>query len=204
MPNERALLSLFFQKLQQEDPDVLVAHNLMGFDFDVLLGRAVHNKLGVWSKIGRLRHSRPPRAYSSKGMAGGSFNATLASGRLLCDTYLSAKEFLRETTYSLAHLSGSQLKAQRGNVDPADVPHFFSSAKDIVRLAQHTAFDASLVQRLMFKLQVIPLSCQLTGLSGNLWARTMRGGRAERIEYLLLHEFHKLKYITPEKLAYGA
>lgn len=52
----------------------------------------------------------------------------------------------------------------------------------------------------MFKLQVIPLSCQLTALSGNLWARTMRGGRAERIEYLLLHEFHKKKYLTPEKV----
>lgn len=52
MPNERALLSLFFQKLQQEDPDVLVAHNLMGFDFDILLSRAVHLKLATWSKVG--------------------------------------------------------------------------------------------------------------------------------------------------------
>lgn len=51
MPNERALLSLFFQKLQQEDPDVLVAHNLMGFDFDILLSRAVHLKLATWSKV---------------------------------------------------------------------------------------------------------------------------------------------------------
>lgn len=53
MPNERALLSLFFQKLQQEDPDVLVAHNLMGFDFDILLSRAVHLKLATWSKVRR-------------------------------------------------------------------------------------------------------------------------------------------------------
>ena len=50
MPNERALISLFFQKLQQEDPDILVAHNLMGFDFDILLSRAVHLKLATWSK----------------------------------------------------------------------------------------------------------------------------------------------------------
>lgn len=51
MPNERALLSLFFQKMQQEDPDVLVAHNLMGFDFDILLSRAVALKLATWSKV---------------------------------------------------------------------------------------------------------------------------------------------------------
>lgn len=55
MPNERALLSLFFQKLQQEDPDVLVAHNLMGFDFDILLSRAVALKLATWSKVAGLQ-----------------------------------------------------------------------------------------------------------------------------------------------------
>ena len=39
---------------------------------------------------------------------------------------------------------------------------------------------------------MIPLTKQLTNLSGNLWSRTIRGARAERIEYLLLHEFHDI------------
>lgn len=37
---------------------------------------------------------------------------------------------------------------------PTQVPSFFGSAKLIVNLAQHTAFDAQLVQRLALKLQV--------------------------------------------------
>ena len=41
--------------------------------------------------------------------------------------------------------------------------------------------------------QLLPLTKQLTNISGNLWARTIKGNRAERIEYLLLHEFHNLK-----------
>lgn len=64
------------------------------------------NKQTNKQQIGRLRRNKPPRAYSSsggmKGGGGGSFNANVAAGRLLCDTYLSAKEFLRETTYRCA------------------------------------------------------------------------------------------------------
>jgi DNA polymerase alpha subunit A len=54
----------------------------------------------------------------------------------------------------------------------------------------------------MFKLQVLPLTKQLTNLAGNLWQKSLFSQRAERIEYLLLHEFHNLKYIVPDKAGY--
>ena len=192
MPNERALLNTFFQKVGVEDPDVLSSHNLFGFEFDVIINRAVAHKLAgnSWSKLGRLRRTMVPKSISDK---------DFTAGRILCDTYKSAKEFLRETTYSLTYLSYSQLGAERKDVDPVDVPKYFSCSSDIIKLMYHTANDASLVMRLMLKLQVIPLTKQLTNFSGNLWSRTMRGARAERIEYLLLHEFYEQKFILPEK-----
>jgi DNA polymerase alpha subunit A len=189
-PNERALLSAFFTRLHTEDPDVLASHNLFGFEFDVLLSRAIACKLPTWNKIGRLRRAKTPKSINDR---------DVASGRLLSDTYKASKEFLRETTYSLSHLALTQLNSKREEVDPVDVPRYFSDSQNIIKLGRHTLNDAGLVLGLVIKLQVIPLTKQLTNLSGNLWARTMRGARAERIEYLLLHEFHSLKYILPER-----
>ena len=72
--------------------------------------------------------------------------ADAMSGRLLCDTYLSAKVLLRETTYSLTNLAAAQLKTNRQEIEPVDIPHWFQSSKTIVHLAQSTLFDSQLVQ----------------------------------------------------------
>ena len=47
----------------------------------------------------------------------------------------------------------------------------------------------------------LPLTKQLTNLSGSLWSRTLAGQRAQRIEMLLLHEFHDRKFILPDKIS---
>ena len=154
----------------------------------------------MWSKIGRRRQMRLPSA-SQFGNGKDWAIANVLDGRMLCDTCLSAKEFLaRETTYSLANLAKTQLKvAERVEIEPVDVPAWCKTGQHFVSLAKHTLNDAQLVQGLMFKLQVLPLTKQLTNIAGNLWGRTMKGNRAERNEYLLLHEFHQLKYLVPEK-----
>jgi DNA polymerase alpha subunit A len=197
MPNERALLSRFFAQIGLWDPDVIVGHNAMGYDIELLLTRCVENKVSMWSKIGRRRRITTPKFSSQSNKEW--LIADAMTGRLLCDTYITSKELLKETTYSLTHLAQSQLKTERMEIEPLDVPQWYQTSQHIVQLAKHTLHDAQLVQRLMFKLQVLPLTKNLTCISGNLWTRTMRGHRAERNEYLLLHEFHQLKYIVPEK-----
>jgi DNA polymerase Pol2 len=198
MPNERALLNLFVTQIGNWDPDVLVGHNAWGYDIQVILARCVEHKVKIWSKMGRHRRMElPNKNYFTSGKEWAISEAL--SGRLLCDTYLTAKEHLKETTYSLTNLAETQLKTTRREIEPMDVPNFFRSSHDIVGLALHTLNDAQLVQRLMFKLQVLPLTKQLTCIAGNLWSRTLKGNRAERTEYLLLHEFHRLKFVSPEK-----
>ncbi len=207
---EREMLSVFFQKvLGNCDPDIITAHNLWGFDLEVILKRCKDLKINgrLWSKLGRIIRQTMPQNTGGNGKKqfGGwatrNFVQRVVRGRIMCDTYLGAKEFLREERYSLSYLCRKHLKVQRQEVDSGDIPLLYShSSRSISDLAHHTIGDAGFVQRLMLHLQLVPLTKQLTCVSGNQWARTLQGQRAERNTFLLLHEFHRLKYVTPEKV----
>ena len=198
MVNEHCLLNRLVAQIGNWDPDVLVGHHAWGHDIQVLLSRCSKHKIKFWSKFGRRRRlDLPNKSYFATGKDWAIADAI--SGRLLCDTYLSAQEHLNETTYSLTNLSKTQLKTTRQEIEPMDTPQYFHKSETIVALARHTLNDAQLVQRLMFKLQILPLTKQLTNIAGNMWSQTMKGNRAGRTEYLLLHEFHRLKFLVPEK-----
>jgi DNA polymerase alpha subunit A len=100
----------------------------------------------------------------------------------------------------LTQLSISQLDFKREEIEFDKIPAYFSTTTDLIHLLEHCELDAILSFDLMFKLQLLPLTKQLTNLAGNLWSKTLAGARAERNEFLLLHEFHKNKFICPDKM----
>lgn len=204
--NERALLSYFLAKVSSIDPDVIVGHNFIGFDLDVLLHRMQKTKIPAWSKLGRLRRTQMPKLQANAGGMGQATWAekTVTAGRLVCDTYINSKEHLRETTYTLTELARTQLGKKRPEIDPNMIPQYFGKTLDLLKLISLNENDTWLCMSLMFKLMLIPLTKQLTNLSGFLWSRSLVSQRAERVEYLLLHEFHRLKYVMPEKAAFKA
>lgn len=53
--NEREMLSLFLAKFSQVDPDLIVGHDIYGFDIGTLIHRLFEHKIKLWSRIGRLR-----------------------------------------------------------------------------------------------------------------------------------------------------
>lgn len=51
---------------------------------------------------------------------------------------------------------------------------------------------------------MLSLTCELSLLAGCLWQWSLMNRRADRNDFLLLHKFHDLKYICPEKQPRGS
>ncbi|KAJ9540835.1 hypothetical protein OSB04_027341 [Centaurea solstitialis] len=202
--SERALLNRLMIELYNLDSDVLVGHNISGFDLDVLLNRMKACKVpqNMWSKIGRLKRSDMPRLNKGSTVFGSGASPGIMSciaGRLLCDTFLCSRDLLKEVSYSLTELAKTQLSKNRKEIAPHDVPRLFQSSQTLMELIEIGETDAWLSMELMFHLSVLPLTRQLTNISGNLWGKTLQGARAQRVEYYLLHKFHAKKFMVPDK-----
>ena len=202
--NERAMLAWLISRIGNLDPDALLAHDLHGFVMDLLMSRLAALKVPHWSKLGRLKRLQVPAIDRS-----GAFNCSVldrgvGSGRLMVDTQLLAKEFLPgQRMYTLQHLVDTQLGPDRRKEEPDQAAHTLQAllgrSQDILRLVDRGELDCALVLSLMARMQLLPLTRQLTNLAGNTWSRTLRSVRSERVEWLLLHEFHQLKFVIPEK-----
>ncbi|XP_056289495.1 DNA polymerase alpha catalytic subunit isoform X2 [Pseudoliparis swirei] len=192
---ERTLLGFFLAKLHKIDPDVLVGHDIFGFDLEVILQRINVCKVPHWSKIGRLRRATMPKL----GGRGAFAEKSATCGRLVCDVEMSAKELIRCKSYHLTELATQVLKMERVTVPQENIKNLYSDSPHLLYLLELTWTDAKLILQIMCELNVLPLALQITNIAGNVMSRTLMGGRAERNEFLLLHAFHDKNYIVPDK-----
>ncbi|KAM4533563.1 DNA polymerase alpha catalytic subunit isoform 2-T2 [Odontesthes bonariensis] len=192
---ERTLLGFFLAKMHKIDPDVLVGHDLFGFDLEVLLQRINVCKVPHWSKIGRLRRANMPKL----GGRGAFAEKSATCGRLVCDVEISAKELIRCKSYHLTELAAQVLKVERATVPQEGIKNLYSDSPQLLYLLELTWTDAKLILQIMCELNVLPLALQITNIAGNVMSRTLMGGRSERNEFLLLHAFHDKNFIVPDK-----
>lgn len=201
--SEQEILSFFLGKLQVIDPDVLVGHQIEGVDFSILLNRLQTKKTPQWSRIGRMRRTQWPNLKT-----GGNFFAerALLSGRLMCDLAndLGKSMMTKCTSWSLTEMCGIYLPGtQRREIDnEAALKSWATTTDGLMAYVSHCEADTFYIAALALKVQLLPLTKVLTNLAGNSWARTLAGTRAERNEYILLHEFHRNKYICPDKAVF--
>ncbi|KAK5125837.1 hypothetical protein LTR85_012113 [Meristemomyces frigidus] len=202
---EGALLSMLLAIIQRHDPDAFLGHRLDDVDFNVLLTRLRDRKTPGWHRIGRLKRGDWPK---NVGKGGGSFFAErhLAAGRLLCDLANDMGKSIMTACQSWSldemvklYLGGSNL---RRDIDNEKALAMATSREGLMNYVRLCEADTYFIAAIAIKRQLLPLSKVLTNLAGNSWARTLSGTRAERNEYILLHEFYRNKYICPDKV-YG-
>ncbi|GJQ86017.1 hypothetical protein Trydic_g14961 [Trypoxylus dichotomus] len=192
--SEKALLNYFIMQFANIDPDVIVGHDMQGYELDLLCSRIRYSNVNSFSKLGKLKRSEFPQK--------GKFERELFCGRLVCDVKISAKELIRSRSFDLDTLCQKVLKIkeeQRINLETEDIPKMYRSSNQIVKLITMTMRDTAYILQILYELNVIPLALQITNIAGNVMSRTLLGGRSERNEFLLLHAFTEKDYLVPDK-----
>lgn len=200
---ETEILNFFLAQMDLVDPDVILGHQLEGVDYSILLNRLQEKKTHQWSRLGRYRRSQWP---TSMGKMGGNVFAErqIISGRLLCDLANDAGKstMYKCQSWSLTEMCSLYLGGdnRRRDVDnDVALKTWATTPKGLMDYITHMEADTYFITALALRVQILPLTKVLTNLAGNSWARTLTGTRAERNEYILLHEFHRNKYICPDK-----
>ncbi|EGV60592.1 DNA-directed DNA polymerase alpha catalytic subunit pol1 [Yamadazyma tenuis] len=203
-PNEKALLNCLSGMIKSQDPDIFIGHRLENISLDVLVHRMYDLKVSTWSNLGRRNRKAWPDRF---GKGNGGFNNNLQirevfHGRLLCDIANELGQSLTPKCQSwdlpemydiVCHKEHSFLEVNYNN------NKFFEDTSFLLMALNENASSCKIAAEIAFSIQILSLSKQLTNLAGNAWSQTLYGTRAGRNEYILLHEFHKNKFICPDK-----
>ena len=80
---------------------------------------------------------------------------------------------ITSTTWSLTEMCASHLRVDRLDIDPDDFYKYLdgslSCANDTLTFVQHCETDAHFHMAIASKVQILPLTKQLTNLAGNAW-----------------------------------
>ena len=196
--NEKRLLERFLERVSLIDPDFLIAHDLFSDISDKLLTRILALRPDKISQLGRIFRSKPPNLRKDQLYTGNWQFRGLTAGRLLLDTQVSSKELSREKNYNLKELSKNWFQFELTEVD-FDLPEIQKDANLARKLVKIVQDECQMVYSIIKHLNIIPLSKELTNIAGNLWLRSLQNQRAERNEMLLIHEFHRLGFIYPDR-----
>lgn len=198
--DEKTMLTAFMNIVKMNDPDFLLGHRLEQVELDILINRLITLNIKNFSNIGRFQRANFPNYFSGNSKFK---NSLITAGRMIVDigNELGISLTPKCDTWDLNEMynlySGNKDEVTPLEINMQSLQHSESETLWEQALLS-TRGDIDLIFNLVDNLQIIPLSLQLTNLAGNGWRQTLQGSRAIRNEYILLHEFTRLRYIVPD------
>ncbi len=191
--DEQSLLTIFVQRVQTLDPDLLVGWNVINFDLRILIKRAEHH--GIKLKLGRDNNAvswRPRRGETDKGYIG-------MAGRVAVDGIDALKSATWSfRSFSLENVAQELLgrgKKVEGDIDDriAEIVHNFNHDKPA--LAAYNLEDCELVLDIFAHTNIVDylvLRSRMTGLELD-----RLGGSVAAFTNLYLPKLHRGGYVAP-------
>jgi len=191
LPNEKALLQAFCERLGEIDPDVLTGWNFIDFDLRVLdrIARRVRVRLELGRGRGLLR-LRP-----SRGPAGG-LEATVPGRVVLDGIQLLRGAFITMESWSLGNVSRKVLgegKLFEGHGRAEQILEAYEN--DPQALADYNLQDARLVSEILDKLHLIDLAVERSLLTGLPIDRI--SGSIAAFDFLYMSELARRRMVAP-------
>ena len=195
---ERALLGSFATLLRAFDPDVLVGHNIAGFDLPYIVERAHQLGVAECECLGRrgMDRFRTPRAVERRRKNGETTTTKIVDvpGRVVLDTYAFIKGDVtrRERSYKLGSLARKYLGCDKDDVGYKMIgPLWRGTDAQRARLGRYCMHDADLALRLAEHEDMLFRTVEMSRVTGVPATRLLRSGQQEKVWSLLLrHALH--------------
>jgi len=190
--NESDLLTKFVEDLENYNIDLISSYGLSTFDGPLLCDRMKNFNIPTWWKLGRLKRKNPKGSKITF--------LTVSAGRIPIDLRVMCNELIHSKNTDFSAVVYDKLKQERQNIDNFDLVSQLTDPSSLENIINYNARDAIFVSRLLENIQILPLTHQISKLSGCPWERVLLGQATHRCEHLLLHEFSSRNYVLPEKL----
>lgn len=195
VPDERVLLKSFVEWINDNDPDIIIGWNVIGFDLSYLAERAL--ALGVPLTIGRGKRPFKVAEKSSRWQRSDLYGRIVLDGPQLLRT-----SFYSFESYSLENVSQQVLgegKLIHSDRRGWEIERLFE--RDKPALADYNLKDCVLVSRIFDKLGLIELTRRRSELSGMLLDQV--GMSTASFDHFYLPRLHDQGFAAPDVSAIG-
>jgi len=189
--SERNLLLSFLSTIHKLDCDFISSYNLISSDLNYLISRCIINDVQHNYYCGRVKK---PSYFNHRRMKVYKF----ISGRIPIDIRNTCREHFQLVSDDFSSVVKQELSLKRQQIDNIDLKEEFLELSRINNLINFVLRDTQFVRLIIEKIELIPLSIEISRISGCELSKVLKGFPSLRCESLLVFSFYENRIIIPD------